>query len=103
MQGRLLEVNDTYCRMSGYSEQELLSMTIADLELIESADEIIAHIEKIKTSGEHFFTTQHRRKDGSIFDSAPAYPNNYQPAQQCRQILGTRRGLAVDCVTETGK
>ena len=68
MQGHLLEVNDAYCRMSGYSEQELLSMTIADLEIIESSADVAAHIEKIMTKGEDFFTSQHRRKDGSIFD-----------------------------------
>jgi len=32
MQGRLLEVNAAYCRMSGYSEQELLGLSISDLE-----------------------------------------------------------------------
>ncbi len=36
--GRLLEVNETYCRMSGYSAQELLAMRIPDLEIAETAD-----------------------------------------------------------------
>ena len=31
-EGRLLEVNETYCRMSGYSEEELLAMRTASLE-----------------------------------------------------------------------
>ena len=31
MGGRILEVNETYCRMSGYSEQELLTMNITDI------------------------------------------------------------------------
>ena len=34
-QGCLLQVNESYCRMSGYSEQELLTMRIPDLEVIE--------------------------------------------------------------------
>jgi len=66
-QGRLLEVNKSYCRMSGYSEQELLAMTIADLEYIESTVDIAARIEKMMTLGEYFFETQHRRKDCSTF------------------------------------
>ena len=30
-EGNLVEVNDAYCRMSEYTEQELLSMNINDL------------------------------------------------------------------------
>ncbi len=67
MQGRLLEVNDAYCRMSGYSAQELLAMRISDLEAGETADEVIAHIQDLIVQGEDRFETRHRRKDGSIF------------------------------------
>ena len=34
MQGRIPEVNETYCRMTGYSEHELLTMAIADVEAV---------------------------------------------------------------------
>jgi PAS domain S-box-containing protein len=66
-QGRLLEVNETYCRMSGYSEQELLAMRIPDLEITESADDTAAHIRKLMAQGEERFESRHRRKDGSFF------------------------------------
>ncbi|HLN74674.1 MAG TPA: PAS domain S-box protein, partial [Prolixibacteraceae bacterium] len=66
--GHLLEVNDTYCRMSGYTEQELLAMNVADLEAMETQMDIITHLEKIKTLGEDRFESRHRRKDGSTFD-----------------------------------
>ncbi len=88
MQGHLLEVNDAYCRMSGYSEQELLSMTIADLEIIESAADVAAHIEKIMTKGEDFFTSQHRRKDGSIF--AVEANVQYRPTEGGRTVVFMR-------------
>ena len=68
MQGRLLEVNETYCRMSGYSEQELLVMRITDLEIVEKANDTDAHIQKIIAQGEDRFESRHRRKDGSVFD-----------------------------------
>lgn len=68
MQGRLLEVNDTYCRMSGYSKQELSAMDLSELEVTENADAINAHIKKVISIGEDRFETRHRRKDGSIFD-----------------------------------
>ena len=66
--GRLLEVNETYCRMSGYSYQELLAMNVADLDANETKKEIAAHIKQIRSQGETRFETRHRRKDGSIFD-----------------------------------
>jgi len=68
MQGRLLEVNETYCRMSGYSEQELLVMRIPDLEIVEKANDTDAHIQKIIAQGEDRFESRHRRKDGSVYD-----------------------------------
>ena len=66
--GRLLEVNDTYCRMSGYTEQELLTMNVADLEALKNEMDIITHLQKIKTLGEDRFESRHYRKDGSTFD-----------------------------------
>jgi PAS domain S-box-containing protein len=68
LQGRLLEVNDAYCRMSGYSAQELLAMSIPDLESVETIDDTAAHIRKIVAKGEDRFESRHRRKDGRIFD-----------------------------------
>ncbi|MEI6501394.1 MAG: PAS domain S-box protein, partial [Armatimonadota bacterium] len=49
VQGRLLEVNETYCRMSGYGEQELLAMSILDLEATETLADTTAHLQTIKT------------------------------------------------------
>ena len=68
MQGRLLEVNNAYCRLSGYTRQELLSMNISELETIESNTETIEHIRKLKALREDRFESKHRRKDGTIFD-----------------------------------
>jgi diguanylate cyclase (GGDEF)-like protein/PAS domain S-box-containing protein len=68
IEGRLLEVNDAYCRMSGYSVQELLAMFIPDLEVSESTDGLAAYIQKVMGQGEDRFESKHVRKDGSIFD-----------------------------------
>src|SRR5689334_1701080 len=68
LEGQLLEVNDAYCRMSGYSEPELLSMSISDLSALESRGQAAAHIARIMERGEDRFETRHRRKDGSLFD-----------------------------------
>jgi len=67
-EGCLLEVNDSYCRMSGYSEQELLVMHISDLEDSEKAADIKARIQEMRTQGEDRFESRHRRKDGGVFE-----------------------------------
>ena len=61
--GHLLEVNNAYCELSGYSEQELLSMHVNDLEASDPPEDIASYIH-----GETSFETRHRRKDGSVFD-----------------------------------
>jgi PAS domain S-box-containing protein len=66
--GRLLEVNETYCQMSGYDEDELLHMRIADLDVAEPADTILARMGALMARGEDRFESKHRRKDGSVFD-----------------------------------
>jgi len=66
MQGCLLEVNETYCRMSGYTAQELRSMHVSDLEAVEV--DFTAHLNKVIVLGDYRFESRHRRKDGSTFD-----------------------------------
>jgi PAS domain S-box-containing protein len=66
--GRILEVNDAYCRMSGYSRDELLTMSIQDVEAAEEPREISKHIQEVIDRGSHRFESSHRRKDGKIID-----------------------------------
>jgi len=66
-QGHLLEVNDTYCQMSGYTAEELLAMSVSDLVANQTADETATRIRKLMLQGEARFESQHRRKDGSTF------------------------------------
>jgi PAS domain S-box-containing protein len=66
--GQFLEVNATYCQMSGYKQSELLKMKVSDIEANESVIDIAAHIKKVISTGSDRFDTKHRRKDGSIFD-----------------------------------
>jgi len=64
-QGCLREVNAAYCRMIGYSEEELLTMHISDLDDKMTGEEVSATIRKIIAEGEGRFESRHRRKDGS--------------------------------------
>jgi PAS domain S-box-containing protein len=102
-QGRLLEVNETYCRMSGYSAQELLAMRITDLEEVETVDVTSARIRVIIAKGEDRFESQHRRKDGSIFDVEVS--TQYQPIDEGRLVVFIRditaRKQAVNALRES--
>ncbi len=66
--GVLVDVNDSYCRMSGYTRGELLGMKIPDIDAMESPAVTGDRIASIRELGNERFKTQHRRKDGSIFD-----------------------------------
>ncbi len=66
--GSLIEVNDSYCHMVGYSRSELLKMTIQQLEAIESQEEIAAHLERVLAGEYACFETLHRHKDGHLLN-----------------------------------
>ena len=66
--GRLLEVNQTFCRMSGYEERELLAMNIADLEANDSPQDVAARMQMLTEKGSDRFESRHCRKDGSLLD-----------------------------------
>jgi len=67
IEGRFLEVNDAYCKTSGYSREALLSMNIKDLELDEVDKQTDAHIQKIIDEGGDKFENRHRKSDGTFF------------------------------------
>ncbi|HLO62072.1 MAG TPA: PAS domain S-box protein [Azonexus sp.] len=66
-QGHLLDVNPAYCRLSGYTREELLGMQIADLDVNEDEDFIAERIRWLLANGRELFETVHRRKDGSVW------------------------------------
>ncbi len=68
MEGRIVEVNDAYCRMSGYSREEILEMDISDIEANETPEQIAAHLRKVIENGADRFETKHRTKCGKLLD-----------------------------------
>ena len=66
-EGGFLDVNEAYCRMSGYTRDELLTMGVDDVEANEGKQDVRDHIKEVKRTGSDFSETRHRRKDGSVF------------------------------------
>ena len=88
MDGHLLEVNESYCRMSGYSDQELPAMRIADLEAVETEEAVAVHLVKAMAQGGDRFETRHRRKDGTLFDVEVSV--RYLPMEGGRNVVFLR-------------
>jgi PAS domain S-box-containing protein len=88
MQGHFLDVNEAYCRLIGYSRDELLNMSISDVEAIEKPEDIAKRIRKIKRVGYDRFETRHRRKDGETVDVEVSV--NYLPIEGGRQFVFLR-------------
>lgn len=66
--GRILEVNDRFCAMMGYSREEMLNMNVRDLEANETPEETETHLKKIREIGYDRFETRHRHKLGTLID-----------------------------------
>ena len=79
MQGKLLEANNAYCRMSGYSHNELLGMHIGQIDVEESPTMIANRSQRAKSNGGDVFETRHRRKNGELWHVEVSA--NYWPEQ----------------------
>jgi PAS domain S-box-containing protein len=67
--GRIIEANEAYSRMMGYTREQLRSMSICELEIHEPTPDLVAsHIRHIIKTGGDRFETQHRHQDGRAID-----------------------------------
>ena len=64
--GRLQDCNPAYCDLLGYTREELLSLSLTDLEADESPEQTAAHVEAVAAQGYDRFETMQRRQDGSL-------------------------------------
>ena len=65
--GRLLDVNAAYCRMSGYSREELLGMNASQIE-DQSTGETTMRLQLGRVRGGGRYETKHRCRDGTLLD-----------------------------------
>jgi len=66
-QGRICYANEAACRAHGYTREELLAMTIHDLDPDYPAEVWPDHWRELQQADILTFESRHRRKDGSIF------------------------------------
>ena len=64
----LVEFNDRAYENLGYSREEFAKLKIADLNVVESAEEVLEHAEKVVTQGSDGFETKKRCRSGEIRD-----------------------------------
>lgn len=64
---RLLDVNERACRDVGYTRDELLSMTVLDIDASLNSDSIAVVVDQLQKDGAAVFESTHRRKDGTVF------------------------------------
>jgi PAS domain S-box-containing protein len=64
----IVEVNEAYCNLTGYTREEMLRMSIGDLDEDEEAEVTRARMERIIRNGHESFEARHRCKDGTLID-----------------------------------
>jgi len=63
---KILGVNKAACHLLGYSEEELLSLSVHDIDPDYQADIWLSHWQELKEHGSLTFESRHKRKDGMI-------------------------------------
>ncbi len=65
--GQLLDVNNQACCALGYSREELLALTVSDVDLATSREAFVRLTEGLQPREHRTLERGHRRKDGSVF------------------------------------
>lgn len=85
--GRLIDVNETYCKQSGYSRSELIGMTAQELEAFDDNEQTKNHIQRLVEREHDQFETAHRRKDGSIWHVEVSATSRHTPGGEIFAFL----------------
>ncbi|MBF0557764.1 MAG: PAS domain S-box protein [Nitrospirae bacterium] len=67
-EGRLIDVNEPFCTLTGYGRDELLTMGLNDIEAMEKPSDTARHIHQIMGIGFDRFESRHKYKDGKIVE-----------------------------------
>jgi len=106
MPGRFVEVNTTACAVLGYSREELLNMTVADINTSQDKEKAPGIVEELVRTGHARFEGFHTRRDGTVFpvDISAHYiqlQGRWMILSICRDI--TERRMAEKAFIEVNK
>jgi diguanylate cyclase (GGDEF)-like protein/PAS domain S-box-containing protein len=66
--GKILDISDSYCDLSGYSRQELLKMSIQDMIGNNNGTDLSVQIQKIIKDGYSTFSARQHKNNGDLLD-----------------------------------
>lgn len=66
-EGNIIEVNNAFCKMLGYTESEILKLSLFDIDAYFANEKLPKIIANLVDKSE-IFQTKYRRKDGSLID-----------------------------------
>jgi PAS domain S-box-containing protein len=95
LSGRFVDVNRRACESLGYTREELLQMTVADIEQRFDAEKVVETWDEIRSRPDQIRTIQgaHRRKDGTTFPVEVRLARIYTDGRDC--ILALSRDVSV--------
>jgi PAS domain S-box-containing protein len=65
--GRLFYVNDAACRALGYTREELVGISISDIDPIYQREKLVEHWRELRENGSVMMESIHRAKDGRVY------------------------------------
>jgi PAS domain S-box-containing protein len=88
--GCYLEVNNFFCRLTGYSREEALGRTPFDLRLFADPADRKRFVEKLKADGEvNGLEIRYRRKDGTLVDTLLSARTLHYAGEDCLVAIVT--------------
>ena len=65
---RILDANVTFCKMLGYTQEEVFNLNMHEIDASDSRGQITAHVDTVMKVGSDRFESRCQRKDGTIID-----------------------------------